>query len=137
MFAIFLSGEVTAVWICISGEGKGVSEWTKQPFRATQQLADQLSPSICSHRAFLSGILDSSSGCLFERTACRSISQQQDKPHAHGSGKLFQTDNPGISVQLAARWAGTAWHFCICQGGRREARASGTRSDKPNHPPAS
>lgn len=96
-----------------------------------------LSPSICSHRAFLSGILDSSSGCLFERTACRSISQQQDKPHAHGSGKLFQTDNPGISVQLAARWAGTAWHFCICQGGRREARASGTRSDKPNHPPAS
>lgn len=43
-FTIFLSGEVTAVWICISGEGKGVSQWTKQPFRVTQQLAHTTSP---------------------------------------------------------------------------------------------
>lgn len=47
------------------------------------------------------------------------------------------TDKPGISVQLAARWAGTAWHFWICQGSRREVGASGTRSDKPDYPPTS
>lgn len=40
----FPCGEVTAVWTCISGEGKGVSQWTKQPFRATQQLAEATSP---------------------------------------------------------------------------------------------
>lgn len=44
LFNIFLPGEVTTVWTCISGEGKGVSLWTKQPFRATQQLADATSP---------------------------------------------------------------------------------------------
>lgn len=41
---IFLSGVVTPLGTCISGEGKGVSQWTKQPFRATQQLADTTSP---------------------------------------------------------------------------------------------
>lgn len=41
---IFLSGEATPVWTCISGGGKRVSQWTKQPFRATQQLADTTSP---------------------------------------------------------------------------------------------
>lgn len=35
---------------------------------------------------------------------------------------------------IAARWAGTAWPFWSC---RREAGASGTRSGKPNYPPAS
>lgn len=59
-----------------------------------------LPPSICRHRTFLGDILNCSSGLLLERTLCRSISQQQDKPRAHGSGKVSKLLwAPGLTNQ--------------------------------------
>lgn len=76
-FNLFLSGEATLVWTWISGEGKGGLTVDKTAFQGNPAAGRcHLPPSICRHRAFLSDILSCSSGCLLERTLCRSISQQ-------------------------------------------------------------
>lgn len=143
-FNLFLSGEATLVWTWISGEGKGGSH-SGQNSLSGQPSSWQMPPPSFHLQA------QSISEWHFKLQLWMSAWKDTVQKHFPAVGQApclwlwiglsvalgSWTDKPGISVQLAARWAGTAWPFWICQGRRREAGASCTRSGKANNPPAS